>query len=124
MKKSFLFLLIFCFSCCSIATLFAAATPPSEIGFGGTWYPPGTIIDNWNVEIISVLSFVQGLLLKLMLPIVVIWGSLYIAYELFTAEWDETKMKKAWKSVVFTAIGLVCIAVSYAFVTILSTLSF
>jgi hypothetical protein len=76
-----------------------------------------------EMSIIAVLSFIQWVLLKLVLPVVVIWGSLYIAYELFTADGDETKMKKAWKGLTFTAVGLVCIAVSYAFVTIVSSLS-
>ena len=61
--------------------------------------------------------------MKVVLPIVVVGGSLYIAYELFTADGDETKMKRAWKSVTFTAIGLVCIAVSYAFVSVVSRIS-
>lgn len=61
--------------------------------------------------------------MKVLLPIVVVGGSLYVAYELFTADGDETKMKRAWKSVAFTAVGLVSIAVSYAFVSVLSRIS-
>ena len=76
-----------------------------------------------GLTLIGVLSLIQSILLKVALPIVIIGGSLYIAYELFTAEGDETKMKKAWKSLTFSAIGLICIAVSYAFVTVISGLS-
>lgn len=98
-----------------------ASSVPSDVGF--SWvYPTGTIASG-GLNIIGVLSLIQSILLKVILPIVVIWASLYIAYELFTAEWDETKMKKAWKSVTFAAVGLICIAVSYAFVEVLSTLS-
>jgi hypothetical protein len=43
-------------------------------------------------------------LLKALLPVVLIGASIYIAYELFTAEGDEAKMKKAWKSVAYSAI--------------------
>jgi hypothetical protein len=54
----------------------------------------------------------------------VVGASLYIAYELFSAEGDETKLKKAWKSVAYTAIALISIALSYAIVSIISGLSF
>lgn len=60
----------------------------------------------------------------MVLPVVVVGASLYIAYELFTAEGDETKLKKAWKSVAYTAIALIAIALSYAIVSIISGLSF
>jgi hypothetical protein len=43
---------------------------------------------------------------------------------LFTAEGDEAKMKKAWKSVAYSAIWLIAIALSYAFVWMISRLSF
>jgi hypothetical protein len=63
-------------------------------------------------------------LLKVVLPIIVVGWGLYIAYELFGADGDETKMKKAWKSITYAAVGLICIAVSYAFVSIVSRISF
>ncbi len=58
------------------------------------------------------------------LPILVVGASLYIAYELFTAEGDESKMKKAWKSIAYTAVALISIALSYGLVSIISRLSF
>jgi uncharacterized membrane-anchored protein len=58
------------------------------------------------------------------LPIIVVGASLYIAYELFTAEGDESKMKKAWKSIAYTAVALIAIALSYGVVSIISRLSF
>ncbi len=64
------------------------------------------------------------MLLKVVLPIVVVGASLYIAYELFTAEGDESKMKKAWKSVAYSAVALIAIALSYSLVSIVSRLSF
>jgi Type IV secretion system pilin len=83
-----------------------------------------------NVSIISsgmtlegLLTLIQSLLLKVALPLILVGASLYIAYELFTAEWDESKMKKAWKSVTYTAIGLIAISLSYAIVTILARVS-
>lgn len=106
-----------------VYTHVGATSVPPEIWFQPDDYPEGTLIKG-EMDIIMVLSLIQSILLKVILPIVLIGGSLYIAYELFTAEGDETKMKKAWKSVIFSAVGLISIAVSYAFVEILSTLSF
>ena len=82
------------------------------------------IISSSGKDPISLLTLIQSFLLKVVLPIVVIGASLYIAYELFTAEGDETKMKRAWKSVAYSAIGLIAIALSYAIVNIISRLSF
>ena len=113
--KSALYLILFaCYS-----TIYANV--PDGLWFWGE-YPEGTILSDW-LTAIWVLSFIQSLLLKLVLPVILIGSSLYIAYELFTAEGDESKMKKAWKSVTFAAIGLVSIAVSYAFVSVLSRIS-
>ena len=64
------------------------------------------------------------MLLKVVLPIIVVGASLYIAYELFTADGDESRMKKAWKSVAYTAVALISIALSYGLVSIVSRLSF
>jgi hypothetical protein len=105
----------------SVSEICSAAEPPSLKVKGE--YPTGTILNNDSLGLIGILSLIQWILLKVVLPIVVVGGSLYIAYELFTAEGDETKMKRAWKSVTFTAIGIVCIAVSYAFVSIVSRIS-
>jgi hypothetical protein len=51
-----------------------------------------------------VLSFVEEILLKVALPLIIIGTGLYVAYELFTAEGSEEKLKKAWKSVTFGSI--------------------
>ena len=77
-----------------------------------------------DVNLIQVLTLVQSVLLKVVLPIIVVGASLYIAYELFTAEGDESKMKKAWKSIAYTAVALIAIALSYGVVSIISRLSF
>ena len=106
----------------SASEIFSAAEPPS-LKVTDWDYPIGTILNDDSLELIGILTIIQWVLLKVVLPIVVIGGSLYIAYELFTAEGDETKMKRAWKSVTFTAIGIVCIAVSYAFVSVVSRIS-
>ncbi len=70
-----------------------------------------------------ILTLVQSFLLKVVLPIVIIGGSLYIAYELFLAEGDESKMKRAYKSIAYSAIALISIALSYAIVTVIYKLS-
>lgn len=100
-------------------TLFAANTPDElKLGSGN-----GSIFSWVDVQLVSLLTLIQSLLVKLILPIVIIWGSLYIAYELFTADGDEARLKKAWRSVAYSAIALVSIWLSYALVTIISRLS-
>jgi hypothetical protein len=54
--------------------------------------------------LIDVLTFVEQMLLKVVLPLVIIGTALYIAYELFLAEGSEEKLKKAWKSITFGSI--------------------
>jgi ABC-type spermidine/putrescine transport system permease subunit II len=92
-----------------------------DIGFG--WKSPEWTIISSSLTLVWVLTLIQAILLKLVMPVIVIWASLYIAYELLTAEWDETKMKKAWKSLTFSSIALVIVAVSYALVAIISRIA-
>ena len=96
----------------------------TDIGF--SWgVPDGSILNSrGSTTLISLLTLVQSVLLKVVLPIIVVGASLYIAYELFTAEGDESRMKKAWKSVAYTAVALISIALSYGLVSIVSRLSF
>lgn len=61
-----------------------AGDVPSDVGFGGD-YPDGTIASG-SITVIGVLSLIQSILLKVVLPIVLIGSMLYVAYELFTAE--------------------------------------
>ena len=96
----------------------------SDIGFQW-WVPDGSILNpGESTTLISLLTLVQSVLLKVVLPIIVVGASLYIAYELFTADGDESRMKKAWKSVAYTAVALISIALSYGLVSIVSRLSF
>ena len=85
--------------------------------------PDGTIWQSTNMTIPGVLSLIQAILLKVVLPIVIVGASLYVAYQLFTAEGDESKMKKAWKSIAYSAVALVAIALSAAIVKIISQIS-
>lgn len=96
------------------------AISASDIGF--QWQAPEWTIMNGSKSVINVLSIIQSVLLKVVLPIVVVGTALYVAYELFTADGDESKMKKAWKSLVYSAIALIAIALSYALVSIISTI--
>lgn len=75
-------------------------------------------------EPVVILTLIQSILLKVALPVIVVGASLYIAYELFTADGDESRLKKAWKSIAYTAIALISIALSYALVSIVSGLNF
>jgi len=82
-----------------------------------------SIISDGSSTLISLLSLIQSILLKWVLPVVTIGASIWIAYVLLTAEGDESKMKKAWKSIVYTAIALISIALSYGVVSIVSRLN-
>lgn len=74
-------------------------------------------------DLIGIFTFIESFLLKVALPLVVVWAFLYIAWELLTAEGNEEKMKKAWKAVTYSAIGLLMIALAYAIVAMASRLS-
>lgn len=76
---------------------------------------------SWNL--VTFLTFAEGILLKVVLPLVVVGAALYMAYELLTAEGNEEKMKRAWKSLAFSAIGVISVMLAYALVTIISQLS-
>lgn len=71
----------------------------------------------------SLLVLVQSILLKVILPIVLVGIALYIAYELFTAQGDSEKLKKATKAIVYSVIALSAIAFSYLFVDFISRLN-
>jgi hypothetical protein len=62
--------------------------------------PSGSIdLAGWSLE--DILAYIERFLLQAALPIIVVGVSLYIAYHLFTAEGDETRMKKAFKSLAY-----------------------
>lgn len=56
-------------------------------------------ISGWSLE--DILAYIERFLLQAVLPITVVGVSLYIAYQLFTAEGDEARMKKAFKSLAY-----------------------
>ncbi len=86
--------------------------------------PPEIIIkDPESFTLIRILSYGEEILIKVVLPLVVIGVSLYVAYELLTAEGDEAKMKKAWKTVSFSAIGLITVGLAYVVISIISNIS-
>lgn len=117
MKKYFLPILALAF--------FSPITFVSAIGLDdlGFWTPPdGSILVSQNLTLIGVLTLIQGILLKAVLPIIVVWTALYIAYHLLTAEGDETRMKQAWRSLAYSSIALIIVALSYAMISILSTI--
>ena len=102
----------------------ALSTPePLVIGNSNDKSIDGSILSNTIDGPIGILTLIQSVLLKVVLPVIVVGASLYIAYTLFTAEWDESKMKKAWKSLTYSAVGLIAVALSYAFVSIISRIN-
>lgn len=107
MKLFFLFL--------ALMPLSTFADVPSDIAVG----PLPTDIINPDGGIIGIAVLVQSILLKAVLPVIVIGVFLYTAYELFTAEGDEAKMKKAWKSFTFSGIALIIIALAYVMVAVI-----
>lgn len=70
--------------------------------------------------LVDVLIFVQNVLLKLVLPLVAVGSALYIAYLLFNAEGDESKMKQAWTAVVYAIIAMVAIMLSSLIIGLIS----
>lgn len=70
--------------------------------------------------LVDVLIFIQNVLLKLVLPLVAVGSALYIAYLLFNAEGDESKMKQAWTAVVYAIIAMVAIMLSSLIIGLIS----
>ncbi|MBP6981627.1 hypothetical protein KBB25_02530 [Candidatus Gracilibacteria bacterium] len=102
------------------------AISKDDIGFGDQT-PQGSIFSSgsgngWNL--ISVLRFVEEILLKVALPLVLVGTFLYLAYQLLTADGDETRMKKAWKGVTYSIVGMLTITVAYAVVALILQLQF
>ncbi len=92
-----------------------------KIGIGAL--PDNSLITTTGWGLIDILTFMESFLLKVVLPIIIIGSALYIAYELFLAEGNEEKMKKAWKSLTFSSIGVISIGLAYAVIAIVSRLS-
>lgn len=106
----------------SFFLLSATATYAAKIGIG--MQPPNSILTNvsgWTFY--DFLAFIEAFLLKVALPLVIIGASLYIAYKLFLAEWNEEENKKAWKAVTYATIGVISIMISYALIAIVQRLS-
>lgn len=104
----------------SLPLLTVGAVDIGDIGFGRE--VNGSILSG-DMTLVGFLSLVQSLLLKVILPILIVGTTLYIAYQLFTAEGDETKMKNAWRSLTFSGIALAIIALAYALVAIFSRIA-
>ncbi len=63
----------------------------------------------------KILGFWVDIMLTI-LPIIALSVLLWVAYELFTAGWNEEKWKKAWKTLVYMIVGLVVTMAAYALV--------
>lgn len=74
----------------------------------GGWVTGGWVID-------EILGFGTDIMLTI-LPIIALSVLLWVAYELFTAGWNEEKWKKAWKTLVYMIVGLVVTMAAYALV--------
>lgn len=101
--------------------MFAAGA--SDFVFGRNF--EGNIFrDSTSWTIMRFFSYAEEILLRVALPLIVVGVSIYVAYELLTAEGDEEKMKKAWKALSYSVIGLITVMCAYFFVTIVSQISF
>jgi hypothetical protein len=96
MQKLYIFIALFC---SSIHRIFAL-----DIRIGRSPDNSITAGDPIGWELVDVLSFIEELLLKVALPLVIVGSSLYIAYELFLAEGNEEKLKQAWKSMTYAFV--------------------
>ena len=111
-------ILFFIFGTILTSTVFAAR----DVGIGKQ--PGYSIIrDVWSWTFTDVLAFIEWMLLKVVLPVVIVGAWLYIAYKLFLAEWNEEENKKAWKALTFASIGVISIGLAYAVIAIVSWLS-
>lgn len=86
--------------------------------------PDGSIRLGDKNTIEWLLAFVQDILISTVLPVVVVGAFLWVAYELFTADGDEGKMKKAWLAVTYSAIAIILILMSYFIISLISGLNF
>lgn len=76
-------------------------------------------VDNTN-PLVGFLTIIQKVLLKLILPVVAVGCGLYIAYELFTADGDESKMSQAWKAILYSVVAIISIGLSALIVGIIA----
>lgn len=79
-------------------------------------------VDEKNA-VIHFLAFIQKILLQVILPLVAVGCGLYIAYDLFTADGDETKMKQAWTAVLYSIIAIITIMLSAFVISLISRLN-
>ncbi len=104
------------FSLIALIPVHIFAVPSTEISPAG-----GLGLAGWTLS--RFFSYTEEFLLKAVLPITVVGVALYVGYHLVTAEWDEEKMKKAFKSLTYSSIGLISVACAYAFVRVIASLS-
>ena len=83
-----------------------------------------SLIKNTSSDLVSILSYVERILLRGVLPVVAVGVFLHVAGLLLMAEGNEEEMKKAWKTLTYSAIAFIAIALAYAAVAIVSRLSF
>ena len=114
MKKIFFILLLF-----SHQAFALAVSEPIKTDVKTTH----DLITNRSLLFVDILSLAESFLLKVALPLVIIGTFLYVAWELLTAEGNEEKMKKAWKTLTFSTIGVIVITIAYAIVAMASRLS-
>ena len=60
---------------------------------------------------------------EVILPLVAVGCGLYIAYDLFTADGDEAKMKQAWTAVLYSIIAIITIMLSAFVISLISRLN-
>lgn len=138
MKKFFAkILLTFLVFFSGFSVLFAQTSIPSEyilpnpegsINISGitkwnTWPDWSTVYSTEQDWLIKILEFIESFLLKVALPVVAVGTSFYIAYELFTAEWDSSKMQRAWKAVVYSIVAIVSILLSSLVINLISNIN-
>lgn len=88
--------------------------------------PPKESIDipvDGKNAVIHFLAFIQKILLQVILPLVAVGCGLYIAYDLFTADGDEAKMKQAWTAVLYSIIAIITIMLSAFVISLISRLN-
>lgn len=124
MKKSTLILLIIAFFLINFSAGNAFADNPYALSKGDIPQEAITLpVEGNSNSLVGFLAFIQKILLTVVLPLVAVGCGIYIAYELFSAEGDEAKLAQAWRSVAYSIIAIISIALSALVVSLISRLN-
>ncbi len=97
-----------------------------SFGFSPSEVTPNTksIINSWWSDWFEILQDIfKGISFYIFsfMALILIGVFIYIGYLFITSDWDEAQFKKAWKSFVYTIIGIIIIVLSWWTVKLIIT---